>query len=99
MILFMQLILRRLRLKNLRTRCSSAGRTGVGVAAVAVFHSPISSIAPAPAGVTEYDKGIIALYFVFLIAIGLQFRRLSKDTSDCFRCGGAMQWWITGTSP
>src|SRR5689334_21896211 len=26
------------------------------------------------------------------------FRRLNKNTSDYFRCGGAMPWWITGTS-
>src|SRR5947208_3657299 len=45
-----------------------------------------------------YDKGIIAFYFLFLLAVGLVFRRLSKNTSDYFRCGGAMPWWITGTS-
>jgi Na+/proline symporter len=55
------------------------------------------SIERAP-GVTPYDNWIIAFYFAFLIAIGLLFRRLSKNTSDYFRCGGAMPWWITGTS-
>ncbi|HEX3357501.1 MAG TPA: hypothetical protein VHS31_11065, partial [Tepidisphaeraceae bacterium] len=41
---------------------------------------------------------IIAFYFVFILVIGMAFRRLSKNTSDYFRCGGAMPWWITGTS-
>src|ERR1700691_1427686 len=48
--------------------------------------------------ITLYDKSIIAFYFVFILAIGLIFRRLNKNTSDYFRCGGAMPWWITGTS-
>jgi solute:Na+ symporter, SSS family len=60
--------------------------------------APAHADQQAGGGVTLYDKGIIACYFVFLIAIGLIFRRLSRDTSDYFRCGGAMPWWITGTS-
>ena len=67
--------------------------------------SPVSALAAATptvtvaaGGVTGYDKGIICFYFVFLIVIGLLFRRLSKNTSDYFRGGGAMPWWITGTS-
>ena len=48
--------------------------------------------------ITLYDKFIIAIYFIFILAIGLIFRRLNKSTSDYFRCGGAMPWWITGTS-
>ena len=48
--------------------------------------------------ITRYDKFIIVFYFFFMLAIGLIFRRLSKNTSDYFRCGGAMPWWITGTS-
>ncbi len=48
--------------------------------------------------ITLYDKLIIAVYFVLILAVGLVFRRLSKNTSDYFRCGGAMPWWITGTS-
>jgi len=45
-----------------------------------------------------YDYLIIAFYFVFILAVGLVFRRLSKNTSDYFRCGGSMPWWITGVS-
>jgi Na+/proline symporter len=48
--------------------------------------------------ITLYDNLIIGVYFVFVLVIGLVFRRLSKNTSDYFRCGGAMPWWITGAS-
>jgi SSS family solute:Na+ symporter len=48
--------------------------------------------------ITAYDNGIIAFYLLFILAIGLAFRRMSKNTSDYFRAGGAMPWWITGTS-
>jgi Na+/proline symporter len=47
---------------------------------------------------TIYDKLIIAFYFLFILVVGLAFRRLSKNTSDYFRCGGSMPWWITGVS-
>ncbi len=48
--------------------------------------------------ITAYDYAVIAFYVVFLLALGAAFRGLSKNTSDYFRCGGAMPWWITGTS-
>jgi solute:Na+ symporter, SSS family len=48
--------------------------------------------------ITGYDYFIIAVYLVFVLAIGVVFRRLSKNTSDYFRAGGAMPWWITGAS-
>jgi SSS family solute:Na+ symporter len=48
--------------------------------------------------ITRYDYGIIAFYLVFTLVVGLAFRRLSKNTSDYFRAGGAMPWWLTGTS-
>lgn len=48
--------------------------------------------------ITPYDYIIIAFYLVFMLAIGLVFRRMSKDTSDYFRAGGAMPWWLTGVS-
>lgn len=47
---------------------------------------------------TYYDYGVIAFYVFFMLTLGLVFRGLSKNTSDYFRCGGAMPWWITGTS-
>jgi Na+/proline symporter len=45
-----------------------------------------------------YDYLIIGFYFAFILIVGLVFRRLSKNTSDYFRCGGSMPWWITGVS-
>jgi Na+/proline symporter len=48
--------------------------------------------------ISAYDYVIIALYLVFILAVGLVFRRMSKNTSDYFRAGGAMPWWITGAS-
>src|SRR3954451_13078194 len=48
--------------------------------------------------VTPYDYGIIGFYFLFILGVGLVFRRQSKNTSDYFRAGGAMPWWITGAS-
>lgn len=48
--------------------------------------------------ITFYDYGIVAFYLLFMVAIGVVFRRMSKDTSDYFRAGGAMPWWLTGVS-
>jgi len=48
--------------------------------------------------ITAYDDFIVAFYFVFILGVGLLFRRRSKNTSDYFRAGGAMPWWITGAS-
>src|SRR5258706_14260259 len=48
--------------------------------------------------ITIYDYIIIGFYLVFMLAIGVVFRRMSKNTSDYFRAGGAMPWWLTGAS-
>jgi Na+/proline symporter len=48
--------------------------------------------------ISGYDYFIIGFYLLFILATGLIFRRLSKNTSDYFRAGGAMPWWITGAS-
>jgi SSS family solute:Na+ symporter len=48
--------------------------------------------------ITAYDYIIIGFYLVFMLAIGVVFRKMSKDTSDYFRAGGAMPWWLTGVS-
>jgi SSS family transporter len=45
-----------------------------------------------------YDYLVIAVYFAFMVAIGMVFRRTSKDTSDYLRGGGSMTWWMTGAS-
>src|SRR5215218_7932406 len=51
-----------------------------------------------PDMISRYDYVIIGFYLVFMLAIGLVFRRMSKNTSDYFRAGGAMPWWLTGAS-
>lgn len=43
-----------------------------------------------------YDLLNIAFYFCFVVAIGVFFARKSKNTSDYFRGGGALPWWVTG---
>ncbi|HYD85288.1 MAG TPA: hypothetical protein VEA63_14580 [Opitutus sp.] len=48
--------------------------------------------------ITFYDYGIIAGYLLFMLGIGYAFRRMSQNTSDYFRAGGAMPWWLTGAS-
>jgi solute:Na+ symporter, SSS family len=48
--------------------------------------------------ITVYDYFIIGVYLAFMLAIGVVFRKMSKDTSDYFRAGGAMPWWLTGAS-
>src|ERR1051325_5158846 len=48
--------------------------------------------------ITKYDYVIIGFYLIFLATIGVVFRRMSKNTSDYFRAGGAMPWWLTGAS-
>ena len=40
--------------------------------------------------ITVYDYVIIGFYLAFMLAIGVVFRKMSKDTSDYFRAGGAM---------
>jgi len=48
--------------------------------------------------ITLYDYAVIAFYVGFMLCLGVVFRGLSKNTSDYFRCGGSMPWWITGSS-
>jgi solute:Na+ symporter, SSS family len=47
---------------------------------------------------TIYDYLVIGFYFVFMVAIGYVFRRFISNTSDYFRGGGQMLWWIVGAS-
>ena len=50
------------------------------------------------AAATNYDYGVIALYFGFMVLIGYVFRTFITNTSDYFRGGGSMLWWMTGSS-
>jgi Na+/proline symporter len=45
---------------------------------------------------SRYDYFVIAFYFVFVLSLGWVFKRFIKDTSDYFRSGGEMLWWIVG---
>src|SRR5687768_9115264 len=45
---------------------------------------------------TIYDYAVIGFYFAFMALMGVVFRRFIKDTSDYFRAGGEMLWWIVG---
>ena len=41
---------------------------------------------------------IVGMYFLFLIAIGWMFRKFTTTTSDYFRGGGNMLWWMVGAT-
>jgi Na+/proline symporter len=47
--------------------------------------------------ISGYDYAVIAFYMGFMLCLGVVFRGLSRNTSDYFRCGGSMPWWITGS--
>ena len=41
---------------------------------------------------------IVGFYFLFLMAIGWMFRKFTTTTSDYFRGGGNMLWWMVGAT-
>ncbi|MGV2989162.1 sodium:solute symporter family protein [Vibrio sp. E150_011] len=46
----------------------------------------------------ELNTFIVGVYFLFLIAIGWMFRTFTSTTSDYFRGGGNMLWWMVGAT-
>ncbi|MEL0638288.1 transporter [Marinomonas sp. TI.3.20] len=44
------------------------------------------------------DILIVGIYFIFLIVIGWIFRTFTNTTSDYFRGGGNMLWWMVGAT-
>ncbi|OLQ93458.1 transporter [Vibrio panuliri] len=46
----------------------------------------------------ELNTVIVGVYFLFLIAIGWMFRTFTSTTSDYFRGGGNMLWWMVGAT-
>ncbi|PMG94635.1 sodium:solute symporter family transporter [Vibrio breoganii] len=44
------------------------------------------------------DTIVVVAYFLFLIAIGWMFRKFTTSTSDYFRGGGKMLWWMVGAT-
>lgn len=47
---------------------------------------------------TIVDYCVIAVYLVFMLAIGPVYKRFSTTASDYFRGGGGMLWWMVGAS-
>ncbi len=46
-----------------------------------------------------YEYLVIAGYFLLIITIGFTFKKMaSKSTSDYFRGGGRMLWWMVGST-
>ncbi len=46
----------------------------------------------------ELNTLVVGIYFLFLIAIGWMFRTFTSTTSDYFRGGGSMLWWMVGAT-
>src|SRR2546422_3300617 len=45
------------------------------------------------------DWSIVALYFLFNVAVGLYYkRRAGRDTAEFFLSGRNVPWWLAGTS-
>ncbi|MGI9261531.1 MAG: sodium:solute symporter family transporter [Woeseiaceae bacterium] len=44
------------------------------------------------------NVSVVIIYFAFLIVIGWAFRNLTSNTSDYFRGGGNVLWWMVGAS-
>ncbi len=47
---------------------------------------------------TIYDYAVVGLYFVLLLGLGWLFRKFSHNSSEYFRGGGEMAWWLVGAS-
>jgi solute:Na+ symporter, SSS family len=45
-----------------------------------------------------YDYGVIGFYFLFMLVIGWVCRRFIANTSDYFRGGAKVLWWMVGSS-
>ncbi|MGI9221329.1 MAG: sodium:solute symporter family transporter [Woeseiaceae bacterium] len=46
-----------------------------------------------------YDYLVIAGYFLLIVGIGFVFKKMAKNsTSDYFRGGGRMLWWMVGST-
>lgn len=44
------------------------------------------------------DILVILVYFAFLVVIGWAFRSFNQNTSDYFKGGGKMLWWMVGAT-
>ena len=48
--------------------------------------------------ITRYDYVSIVFYFLFVVTVGVVFSRRNRNTSDYFRGGGILPWWMAGVS-
>lgn len=49
--------------------------------------------------ISAFDWGLVVVYFVFVLAVGLYFsRRAGKSIESYFISGRSLPWWIAGTS-
>ena len=48
--------------------------------------------------VSIFDYAVIGFYLTFLLSLGIIFKKFSKNSSDFFRGGGSVQWWMSGAS-
>lgn len=51
-----------------------------------------------PRTISFYDQAVILFYFLFMLGMGWLAARFIKNTSDYFRGGGQMLWWLVGSS-
>jgi len=47
---------------------------------------------------TRYDYAVLVFYFGYMLAISWVFRKFVTNTSDYFRGGGKVVWWMVGGS-
>lgn len=47
---------------------------------------------------SSFDYVVVTFYLIFLVGIGWYFRRAGQDSSEYFRGGGRMAWWMVGAS-
>ena len=48
--------------------------------------------------ITSYDITAVVFYFLFMVGIAFAFKKQITDTSEYFRGGGKMLWWMCGAS-
>ncbi len=48
--------------------------------------------------ISFYDNMVIVAYFILMVTVGVVFKRMNKNTSDYFRGGGSMLWWLVGAT-
>ncbi|MEN8813146.1 MAG: hypothetical protein ABF277_07565, partial [Candidatus Arcticimaribacter sp.] len=48
--------------------------------------------------ISNYDYLVVTAYFILMIVVGIVFKKMNKNTSDYFRGGGSMLWWLVGAT-